>query len=198
MRVLLHHFMSLVFPPRKSAVRVSAITSIHPERKMCSLFDQPVTYLLPYKDPNIQALITEVKFHAEPHAVELLSVALKTTLSELESQYDYIIPIPLSAHRERQRGYNQVALVLKNAGFNFDETVLKRSHKPPQTSLKRSERITNVEGVFTVPQAVCEKIAKKRIVLIDDVVTTGATMVAAKAALLPHQPTCVDCMALAH
>ena len=66
----------------------------------------------------------------------------------------------------------------------------------PQTELARNERISNMRKAFIIKQP--QQIVGKHIVLLDDVTTTGATLHAAKAALLLHHPASVTCIALAH
>ncbi len=89
---------------------------------------------------------------------------------------DLVAPVPLHPRRLRQRGFNQ-SLLLAQA---FPEVRLERElitrvrHTPPQTGLNPKARRDNVKGAFTVPGA--DMVKGKKILLIDDVFTTGATV----------------------
>ena len=93
--------------------------------------------------------------------------------------YDYIVPVPLHKRRRRKRGYNQVELLGKRlsgaTGIPMEtRSLIKTVNTPPQVGLPYQQRLRNVRGHFHVPDA--SRIAGKRILLIDDVFTTGATV----------------------
>ena len=97
---------------------------------------------------------------------------------------DVLVPVPLHKRRLRDRGYNQSALlakeVSKRAGLPVVEDWLVRTRDtPPQVSLSHQERLRNVEGSFEYTVSV----RGQRIILVDDVVTTGSTMSACAVAL---------------
>ena len=98
---------------------------------------------------------------------------------------DAIVPVPLTAKGLRQRGFNQSLLIArvvsKKTGtpLNID-TLLKIRETPPQVGLSASERHKNLAGAFGVKG----DLKGKRILLVDDVVTTGATAAACSKALL--------------
>jgi len=92
--------------------------------------------------------------------------------------WDCVVPIPLYAVRQRERGYNQSEVLAQSVGKRLKvpcvSTALKRiAHTPSQTMLSRTERAANVAKAFDVIDI--EAIRKRRILLIDDVLTTGAT-----------------------
>ena len=102
-----------------------------------------------------------------------------------EQPPDLILPIPLHARRRRQRGYNQSELLARPLaralGIAVDTAVLQRTrHTVPQVGLGPDERQANVRGAFEAGAAV----TGRHVLLIDDVLTTGATMSAAAEALL--------------
>ena len=91
---------------------------------------------------------------------------------------DRMIPIPLAKTRMRERGYNQSEMIARGiaevTGLRVETEVAVRStFKGSQTRLGRMERFDNVEGLFSVRHP--ERIAGRHLLIIDDVITTGAT-----------------------
>jgi ComF family protein len=99
---------------------------------------------------------------------------------------DVIVPVPLSGWRRRTRGYNQsealARALARELGLPLAPRALsRRKHAPPQArSATAEERRRNVEGAFA---ARAEPVAGRRVLLLDDVTTTGATLRACAAAL---------------
>ncbi len=160
------------------------------------------TYILSsYKNPNIRAIVTLNKFHDNQKASKLLATLLdqwNKTLSPIPTLY---VPIPLSAKREWERGYNQVTRVLSyTESVKFAPLIKRTKHTRPQTSLARTERFNNMKDVFVPDIVDKENFPYKRVIIIDDVITTGATLKSAKKALASHLPQdCqIICVALAH
>jgi len=94
------------------------------------------------------------------------------------TQNDIVLPVPISIERHIKRGYNQSALLAKTVAktlkIPFSPSVLYRQKDPgPQDHHTRSERLRRQKGCFAVRNA--EVIRNKRILLVDDVITTGAT-----------------------
>jgi ComF family protein len=95
------------------------------------------------------------------------------------SEYDIIIPIPIHFRRRQQRGYNQSELLAKSLakrmGVVFYRSVLAKClNTPPQSTLGRGERLKNLKEAFKVRHL--DLIQGKRILLVDDVMTTGSTL----------------------
>ena len=89
-----------------------------------------------------------------------------------------LIPIPLHKTRQRERGYNQSELICKFMSkfhaFPFDNSLIKRiRYTKTQTNLNAEERMRNVSGAFQIQNS--KQLAGKAVILIDDVLTTGAT-----------------------
>lgn len=110
----------------------------------------------------------------EPLGKLLLKILRKVSLPE-----EFIlVPIPLHKKRLKERGFNQAELLAQEIAKGFNAPVLKalcRSrHTLPQVDLNEKERLKNVQGVFDCQEHL--KIKNKNVILIDDVLTTGATM----------------------
>ena len=113
--------------------------------------------------------------------------------------HDVIVPVPLHRSRERRRGYNQSELLAKQVssgtGLSLDSGSLKRTRDtPPQIDMQSNdERIENVEAAFEASS----ELDGRRVLLVDDVVTTGSTMSACATALRAAGASSVWGLALA-
>ena len=106
-----------------------------------------------------------------------------------EQQVDGIVAVPLSAPRLALRGYNQswelARAVARRLGRPAHPRALQRHGSlTPQAQAQRQERLRRQQGAFIVPTSARHVVAGRRLALIDDVMTTGATLQAATAALL--------------
>lgn len=99
-----------------------------------------------------------------------------------------LIPVPLSSSRRRERGFNQTEIIAERLAPLWripvwSDVLLRASSRQSQTQLTPGERLANVAGAFTVPAFSRKPIQGAHLILVDDVVTTGATLRAAAAAL---------------
>ncbi len=112
-----------------------------------------------------------------------------------------IVPVPLHASRQRSRGYNQAALLASHlaseTGRPCDPRAVRRIHatKPLAQSMSREERAAIVAGAFRADPA---RVAGRAVLLVDDVVTTGATLDACGRALLDAGARRVDAVTFVH
>ena len=94
------------------------------------------------------------------------------------AQADCVLPIPLSPERLAERGYNQSLLLARQLcpGKTDDRLLLRTRHTPAQRSLPRAERLANLIGAFAVDPLRAAEIRGRRMVLVDDVMTSGASL----------------------
>ncbi|MDP2367030.1 ComF family protein [Rhodoferax sp.] len=142
-----------------------------------------VSYDYPWTD-----LISHFKFHGQPGLARSLGRLMRSApwVEPALEQADLVIPMPLSAPRLRERGFNQAVELAKQlapTGRIESRLLLRIKDTAPQLKLNRNERLTNLNNAFAVEplKAPCLKAA--RVVLLDDVMTSGASLHAAARAL---------------
>ena len=121
---------------------------------------------------------------------------------ELLADADALVPVPLHWRRQWARRFNQAALlaqiIARTNGRVVAHGALKRvKATPQQVGLDKSERAHNVQGAFRVPAAGRAEVAGRKLLLIDDVLTSGATIDACTRALLRVGATSVDVLVFA-
>lgn len=133
------------------------------------------------KSGKVQHLIHELKYKNNPEAGIFLGQELGKTIKDapLFQGIDYLIPVPLHPRREKQRGYNQSLLIAQ--GINEvtgipigDKYLIRAIYTTTQTKKSAEERHKNVKDIFEVRFP--EELEGKHVLLIDDVLTTGATL----------------------
>ena len=141
------------------------------------------------KKDKVRNLIKQLKYHNKPFIGIKLGQLYGKTLraSTLFQEIDLIVPVPLHPKKLHQRGYNQsdqFAIGLsENMNIPWDKNILARPiFTETQTQKSKMDRFANVEHAFTVENP--QKIEGKHLLLVDDVLTTGATLEACAAKLL--------------
>lgn len=137
----------------------------------------------------MQELLHQVKYHEQKDLGILLGkiFAEELVVQNWLAGIDYIMPVPLHKQKLNKRGYNQSSIIAKGivALSNIpliDNVLIRTKNTDSQTRKNRRERIDNVTNVFKLKEATT--IANKHLLLIDDVLTTGATIEACANALL--------------
>jgi ComF family protein len=162
--------------------------------------------LASYQTPLIKACITAGKFEHNLEALRLVSTLLSHHFIQEQITNTLFVPIPLHRSRERERGYNQVTEIIRFALNTYPsagriEPLLSRIiATPAQSHLGRSERLKNLQSAFAYRERKIDWEGITSVVLVDDVLTTGATLEAAKAILVPNLPSHIHfiCLAIAH
>ena len=152
-------------------------------------------------DGIVIKLIHDLKYHNKQFVGEYLSRMIVDEFIKHNFDVDVVVPIPLNPNREKQRGYNQALLISvsfeKELGLPIDTVNFVRTvDTPTQTQLSKEERKHNLEHAFKVINKTFFK--NKKVLLIDDVYTTGATMEEASKALIDGGAKEVYCLSVAH
>jgi ComF family protein len=150
----------------------------------------------------IQRLIHEVKYKEQQQLGRWLGQMMGRRLANIfdESKVDLLLPMPLHPKKQKHRGYNQATLLCEGihaiTNCNFLEQVLIRNtNTKTQTKKSRIERWENVSEVFEITTN--EKVINKHVVLVDDVITTGASTEACAATLIKEGASAVSICSLA-
>ena len=99
-------------------------------------------------------------------------------VADAVQQADWVLPIPLSRHRLRERGYNQAALLAQQLTRDRlqPDLLWRLQDTPAQASLTRAQRLRNLRHSFALNPGQTPLLKDRRVLLIDDVMTTGATL----------------------
>lgn len=98
-------------------------------------------------------------------------------LTQANSGFDYVVPVPLHKKRERERGFNQSALIARHAaaalGADYFEFLVKTRETASQTAINRQDRLLNVRGAYKVVSPIAKGAT---VLLVDDIYSTGSTL----------------------
>lgn len=134
----------------------------------------------PYADP-LRACIKTLKYDGETRLAERLGTLLAQTYQRFQLEADVLLPVPLHPARQRLRGFNQALLLARVCsrltGVPVNEELIRQRATQAQVSLTGRSRQQNVMGAFLyVSTAATPGVANRKILIIDDVCTTGATL----------------------
>ncbi len=148
-----------------------------------------------YKNRLVTSLIWNIKYKKSAKALKIGGYALYRHICEnwhLHLDKIILLPIPISHRRRNERGYNQCELLLDQVkkldatqNLTFSYNLIKRKiHKDRQTLKNRSKRLSDAKNIFEIDFAELEKLQDStkevdqqvKIIIVDDVVTTGSTM----------------------
>lgn len=172
------------------------------EAKYCLLCQNETRYFdmarsaVKYKG-DIQRLILEYKFHNKRYLGKYLAKFIEHVVEEYNIKYDIVVPIPLSKAREKERKYNQVTEMLRHTKLSpVIDTLTKTRDNERQSLMAGKERRDNVYGVYAVTDKAVVK--GKCILLVDDIITTGATVNEASRVLMVAGAKSVTAVSVAH
>lgn len=154
------------------------------------------------KGGALQQLVHQLKYNNQQQVGIELGQLCGELLLQVPSytQIDGIIPVPLHPKKLRQRGYNQAAVFAQGLGEVLqkpclEDYLLRAKHTATQTKKSRLERLANVEQAFAVQNTAA--LEGKHLLLVDDVITTGATLEACAQQLLSIKGVRVSIVAIA-
>ena len=192
MRGLLRRFLGIFFPPRCILCRkllkdgeedlcegCMTGTPCFTRRKSRPQFLDSFAAVWYYED-SVRSSLLQFKFHGRRAYAESYGRLLADRLREDSTGgYDLLVWIPVSRIRKLRRGYDQTELIARSLsrdlGLKRMRALKKIRHTRPQSGIKGFEdRKANVQGAYRVTMP--ETVAGKRILLVDDILTTGATM----------------------
>lgn len=155
-----------------------------------------------YEDGPARGLVHRLKYHDRQEAARPMGAWMARAGADLLTEADCLVPVPLHRSRLFARRFNQAAELARavsgRCGVPVEPLALvRRKRTSPQVGLSKSQRAINLQGAFLVPDEMRARVAGRRVVLIDDVVTSGATANAAARALRRAGAAEVDALAFA-
>jgi ComF family protein len=133
------------------------------------------------KETRMQYLMHQFKYKGDKDLGKQLGYFMGNDLSQADrfKRIDALIPLPLFAAKEKRRGYNQAVILCEGMSEIMkveilSDVIIRTHYTETQTKKGRIERWQNIEGKFELARP--EKIENKSILLVDDVITTGATL----------------------
>jgi len=155
------------------------------------------------KDSIVQTLIFELKYHQNKKAGWLLGRLIGASIKEADrfNPIDFLVPIPISKKKQRQRGFNQTMIICEGIleilpALKILPALIKQKSSRSQTNKDRIQRGDQMAQLFELDKAF--DIKATRLLLVDDVITTGATLEAAAACLWKAQPKAISIAAAAY
>jgi ComF family protein len=129
----------------------------------------------------VRKLVHDFKYHEQRHLRHVLAGWLGETLDDprlRDRRFDMLVPVPLHPARQRERGYNQAQLIAellsRRSGIPLLEALERIRYTTTQTAYDRAERIENLRNAFRLRRHA--SVQGLRVLLIDDVLTTGSTL----------------------
>lgn len=202
MRRFLRTCLDAIIPPHPDVAAAERVQSEDVlSRWRLSYLREANTYTaLSYRDESVRALIRANKFHHSNHAGDILGAVLGEMLLAIEDERAlavgrdraaFLVPMPASGARRRERGGNQVEWLIERLppeakdAFTYAPRALVRKHRESQTAVPKHKRRENIRGAFSTPNdgRRTSVIGGATVMLVDDVIESGATMKDAMRAL---------------
>ena len=141
-------------------------------------FDAGIT-CFQYKDAE-RMMIREFKYHGKGYMARNLSEILFDKVMAVGTGCDILVPVPMFKRKEKKRGYNQAALLAEFTAKRLGlpcctEAIVRTRNTAPMNKLDARERMRNLDDAFRVTENGQLAIKKKRVMLVDDIYTTGTT-----------------------
>ncbi len=193
MSMLVNGILDTLFPPKCAFCRKllrrgesgmcsrceASLPRLENPREKGPDFVDAIVSPLEYRD-NVRAALLRYKFNGVTACAGIFGKLVADCVREnLAGEYDLISWVPLSSERLRERGYDQAMLIAMAAALELDdvavETLRKTRNAAPQSGTESAEaRRANISGAYEVADP--ELVRSKRVLLIDDIITTGSTV----------------------
>ncbi len=191
MRGIFEKIINLLFPKEVPVIELERMSPEELARRLSPARpENGITPLFSYKDKRVKTLVLEIKIHenkilAEKVAEIMCEKILESFEEDLqfEEHKIFLVPVPTSHNRANERGYNPAELIARKIVemrpdiFEYVSLLKKIRETKRQTRLSRAERLTNLVGAFVSVET------NAPVIIIDDVSTTGATILEARRAL---------------
>ncbi len=207
--------LDILFPPKccfcgkiekkylckKCEIKLNKLKKDKIEKKKNDYFDYHL-YGYEYKD-EIRKQLLSLKFNDKPEISKTFANLLLNNkkICGFLKKYDIIIPVPIHKNRKLERGYNQSALFAKKISNNFknlayiDDALVKKINNKPQSTKNKDAREKNVIGAYFLKNT--DKFKGKKVLLFDDIYTTGNTVNECCKILQQANPKCIDVITIA-
>lgn len=217
-RSLFSSLLDSVFPARRLHTRRwESMTSEYFERSVMPATTDAVLArvnaiaLFSYNDPLVREAMHALKYHGERRIAAMLGELVAEHLREelaghalLSGTPPLLIPVPVTFGRHIERSYNQTELIAREAALRLPGHVeyapgilVRKEFRGSQTlASTRRERSSNVRGAFMIKSD--DNVAGRDVILLDDIITTGATTHEAAATLMGCGARSISCIAIAH
>lgn len=171
------------------------------EKQNINLYFDKHLYIFQYEG-IIRKLIIDYKFNEKSYLYKTFANFLlkNQKFFEILKSYDTIIPVPISKKRKKERGYNQSTLIAREISKRLKieintSCLYKAKDIVAQSTLNREEREQNIKGVYQLKNV--KKLENKKILLIDDIYTTGSTLNECSKILRKSNPKVITCFTMA-
>lgn len=181
----------------KCRLKIKRLLKLNTAKYKDKYFDSH-TYLFKYEE-GIREKLLKYKFRDYSYLYKFFSEIIINNCN-LKNNYDIILPVPIHKKRKAKRGYNQSELIAreiaKNINVEYSNNILTKTiDTVPQSTLNQTQRMRNVLGIYKVINE--QKIESKRILLIDDIYTTGSTVNECSKVLKQNGAKSVDVLTIA-
>jgi ComF family protein len=205
---IIRKILDAIFPPKDRVVstrslQLQDLDRLPAERQPKKRF---IWAVCDYRQPNVRQVVKAAKYDGSREAIELMSKLIQEELLSLCDEERIfankvvITPVPISAHRQREYGFNQSWRLAKaiekndtSKTFQAQKLMKKVKKTPTQTSLSKDKRLKNIAGTFRA-----YRVDAETVIIIDDVTTTGATFTEACRAINDASNVKVLAIAFAH